>query len=95
MLRVDWQYGADHMWVRHQVTTNAANEALSDVEAVWLDPDPKSRSGRGIRVIGYCGSRQEVLTLISRSGTRCGVVVGSQRLAVELQRSGNYREGDE
>lgn len=64
MFRVDWRYGADHMWTRHQVTVNEANEALGDVDAVWLDPDPKSSSGRSIRVIGYCLSREDLLTLI-------------------------------
>lgn len=43
---VDWRHGADHMWDRHMVTTGEANEALSDVDAVWFEPDPKSRLAR-------------------------------------------------
>jgi hypothetical protein len=62
--RVDWTYGADHMWDTHKVTVVEANEALTDIDAVWFDPDPKSKSGRSIRVIGYSHSRQEILTVI-------------------------------
>ena len=52
------------MWERHKVTVSEANEALDDVDAVWLDPDPKSETGWSIRVIGYCASRRELLTVI-------------------------------
>jgi len=62
--RVDWTHGADHMWDTHKVAVAEANEALGDVDAVWLDPDPKSTSERSIRVIGYSPNRQQVLTII-------------------------------
>lgn len=52
------------MWDRHKVTVSEAIEALDDVDAVWLDPDPKSKTGSSIRVIGYCASRRELLTVI-------------------------------
>ncbi|TDD64517.1 transposase [Jiangella aurantiaca] len=52
------------MWDRHQVTVTEANEALADPLAAVLDPDPKSKSGDSIRVIGYCPSRDELLTVI-------------------------------
>lgn len=64
MDEIDWQHGAEHMWDRHKVTISEANEAVADIDAVWFDPDPHSRSGRGVRVIGYCHSRREVLTII-------------------------------
>lgn len=64
MMVVDWRHGADHMWDRHRVSTAQADEALADVDAVWFDPDPTSRSGRSVRVIGYSHSRREVLTVI-------------------------------
>jgi hypothetical protein len=63
-VRVDWTYGADHMWDAHKVTVAEANEALNDVDAVWFNPDPKSKSERSIRVIGYSRSRQQILTII-------------------------------
>jgi hypothetical protein len=62
--RVDRLHGADHMWDTHKVTVAEANEALNDIDAVWFEPDPKSRSGWSIRVIGYSHSRQQILTVI-------------------------------
>lgn len=61
---VDWRHGSDHMWERHGVTVAEANEALADVDALWFDPDPHGRSGRGVRVIGYSHSRNAVLTIV-------------------------------
>jgi hypothetical protein len=61
---VDWTHGAEHMRTRHQVAPQEANEAVSDIDAVWFDPDPTSKSGRSVRVIGYSHSRRAVLTVI-------------------------------
>lgn len=52
------------MWERHQIAVAAAEEAVTDIDAVWFDPDPQSRSGRSVRVIGYSHSTQEILTVI-------------------------------
>jgi hypothetical protein len=52
------------MWINHKVAVAEANEALADIDALWFDPDPHSRSGRGVRVIGYSHSRRAVLTII-------------------------------
>jgi hypothetical protein len=52
------------MWDAHKVTVAEASEALDDVDAVWLDPDPKSTSERSIRVIGYSPTRVDILTII-------------------------------
>jgi len=52
------------MWERHGITEKQANEAVADVEALWFDPNPSSRSGRSLRVIGYSYSRRRVLTII-------------------------------
>ena len=61
---VDWTHGAAHMWERHGVTVAEANGALSDSLALVLDPDPKSKSGKSIRVIGYSESRRALVTVI-------------------------------
>ena len=61
---VDWQHGAIHMWTNHKVTTAEADEAVTDIDALWFDPDPHSKSGQSVRVIGYSHSRQAVLTVI-------------------------------
>lgn len=52
------------MWDRHQLTVSEANEAVADIDALWFDPDPHSRSGRSVRIIGYCHSKRAVLTII-------------------------------
>lgn len=64
MLVVDWTYGAQHMWDNHKVATAEADEAVHDIDAVWFDPDPASRSHRSVRVIGYSHSRRAILTVI-------------------------------
>jgi hypothetical protein len=61
---VDWTYGAQHMWDNHKVAVLEANEAVGDIDAVWFDPDPSSRSNRSVRVIGYSHSRRAILTVI-------------------------------
>jgi uncharacterized DUF497 family protein len=64
VLVVDWTYGAQHMWDNHKVATAEADEAVHDIDAVWFDPDPASRSHRSVRVIGYSHSRRTILTVI-------------------------------
>ena len=63
-IEVDWTHGAAHMWANHKVTPAEADEAVTDIDAVWFDPDPHSRSGQSVRVIGYSHSRQAILTVI-------------------------------
>jgi len=41
-----------------------ADEAVTDAHAVWLEPDPASRSGLSVRVIGYSASARTLLTVI-------------------------------
>ena len=75
MLVVDWTYGAQHMWDNHKVATAEADEAVNDIDAVWFDPDPASRSNRGVRVIGYSHSRRAIVTVVlvhSDEGTYYG-----------------------
>lgn len=52
------------MWHRHRVLPAWAQEAWEDPAALVVDPDPGSRSGRSIRVIGYSPSARAVLVLI-------------------------------
>ena len=33
---VDWTYGAQHMWDNHKVAAAEADEAVNDIDAVWL-----------------------------------------------------------
>ena len=41
-----------------------ATEALADPDALLFDPDPKSRSGRGARLLGYSATAGTVLVVI-------------------------------
>ena len=51
---IEWnEYDASHMWESHTVTPAEANAAAEDPDAIWFDPDPASKSGISIRVIGY------------------------------------------
>lgn len=63
-IRVDWSKRADYVRVRHGVEPSWATEAVSDEHAVWLTPDPASRSGHAVRVIGYSPRAAAVLTVI-------------------------------
>lgn len=52
-----------------------ADEALDDPDAVELNPDPSSKSGRSARTIGWSASAQQLLTVITvvDEGTLYGV----------------------
>jgi hypothetical protein len=66
--RIDWSKRADYIRERHQVETAWADEAVVDPDACWLVPDPASTSGMSVRVIGYSGSADAVLTVILLPG---------------------------
>lgn len=62
---VEWDPEAvSHMWERHSVTPSEAEEALSDPDAIYLMPDPASRSGRSDRCIGWSKSREQIVVVI-------------------------------
>lgn len=52
------------MWDGHATTPAEANEAVNDADAFWMDPDPKSTSGKSVRVIGWSRTADAVLTVI-------------------------------
>lgn len=63
----------------------------NDIDAVWFDPDPASRSSRSVRVIGYSHSRRAVLTVIlvrRGEGTYYGANGGESNPAYQRR----YRE---
>ncbi|UNX53541.1 hypothetical protein MF406_11130 [Georgenia sp. TF02-10] len=63
-VRVDWSKRVDYIRDRHGVEPRWADEAVNDAHAVWLVPDPASRSRRSVRVIGYSVSAGTLLTVI-------------------------------
>lgn len=78
---VDWTYGAEHMWDNHKVTVMEANEVVGDIDALWFDPDPASRSGASVRVLGYSHSRRVIVTVILVSRDEGGY--WRQRLGIQ------------
>jgi hypothetical protein len=48
-----------------EVEAEWANEALSDPDALRIDPDPASKSGRSVRTIGYSASAGGLVTVIT------------------------------
>ena len=64
MTEVDWSKREEDIRDRHGIEPAWADEAVADEHAVWLEPDPASRSGDSVRVIGWSGSVRDVLTVI-------------------------------
>ena len=71
MARVDWEHRGDYIGSRSRrrrgdvdIEPAWADEAVDDEDAAWLDPDPKSKSGRSVRVIGYSVAAGMVITVI-------------------------------
>lgn len=58
------EQAAAHMWKRHKISTDEANEAIGDVAALALSPDPASKSGLTDRIIGYSNTLGVVLAVI-------------------------------
>ncbi len=68
----DWSYRADYIATRSSrrpgdtdILPAWADEALSDPEAVVIEPDYASRSGRSVRTIGMSFSAGFVITVIT------------------------------
>ena len=59
----DWSHRGDYI-AKHGVTPAEAEEAIADPDRVVLNPDPASKSGRGVRLIGYSITAQAMLTVI-------------------------------
>jgi hypothetical protein len=62
---VDWSYRANYMRERHGIEVEWANEALEDPDALRIDPDPGSRSGRSARTIGNSTGAGCLVTVIT------------------------------
>lgn len=66
-MRLRWGPGAvTHMWQRHRVTTERAEEALDDPYVVVEIPDPTSRSGLSDRYTGGCASLGVTAVIVVR-----------------------------
>lgn len=74
---IDWSHAEDHMWRRHRVLVAWAREAWTDPFALVLDPDPSSRSGVSLRVIGYSRTARTVLVVVAVRGDESFVVASA------------------
>jgi uncharacterized DUF497 family protein len=62
---IEWDPEAvAHMWERHGVTPDEAEEATDDPDALLRSPDPASRSGKSDRYVGWSSTRGELLVVI-------------------------------
>ncbi len=79
-----------HMRERHGIEVGWANEALEDADALRIDPDPASRSGRSVRTIGNSTSVGCLVTVITveEAGIAYGVN-GWKSNQIDIRR---YRE---
>lgn len=60
---IDWRHRGDYI-AKHGVSPPLADEALDDPNRLVIDPDPASRSGRTIRVVGWSPTLQQIVTVI-------------------------------
>jgi len=81
------------MWARHHVSVEQANEALTDDERIIADPDPKSRSGMSVRVIGYSPTAAAVpVVIVVRRADRPGAWWGANGWRANATDRRTYRE---
>jgi hypothetical protein len=52
------------MWDKHHTTVEMAIEAVNDPDVVGFVPDPKSRSSKSHRFIGFSPNADRVLVVI-------------------------------
>jgi len=62
---VDWSYRAEYVRDRHGIDVEWTFEACSDPDALQIEPDPASRSGRSVRTVGYSPSAGCLITVIT------------------------------
>lgn len=62
--RLDWRYRGDYI-AKHGLTPALADQAWDDPDRLVIDPDPASKSGRTIRVIGWSPTMGRLVTVIA------------------------------
>jgi hypothetical protein len=87
----EWSHRGDYMYERHGVKPAWADEAVTDPERVVLQPDPSSKSGRGVRIIGYSPTARGLVTVILLDND--GVTYGVNGWRSNSTDQRRYREG--
>lgn len=79
-MAADWSKRGEYI-AKHDITPQQADEALDDPDRVEIDPDYTSKSGIGLRTIGYSPSAQAVLVVITVEHE--GIVYGATAFKAE------------
>lgn len=64
-MAITWSEDREEHLARHGVNIRQAEEALNDPDAVIINPDYASKSGLGIRTIGYSRSYGDLLSVLT------------------------------
>lgn len=87
----DFETAADHIWQGHRILMDRVREACSDEDRVILDPDPASRSGQSLRIVGFSTSCGDTITVVAVRRRYHFEVTSAWRSNARDQRI--YREG--
>lgn len=90
-MTVDWSDRAGYIFAKHEVTTDQADDALTDPNGVVFDPDYNSNSGEGVRTIGYSTLAREILTVITVEFD--GIVYGANAWKANARHRRYYNQG--
>jgi hypothetical protein len=63
-MAIDWSIRGEYI-AKRNMTPAIANEALTDPNALVLNPDPASRSGASVRTIGHSATYGGLVTVIT------------------------------
>lgn len=73
------------------MSVDEANSATADPEALTLDPDPASASGRSVRIIGMANTGRLVTVIVLYDDGTCYGVNGWPANKIDQRR---YSEGE-
>ena len=64
-MTADWSERGEYILARHGIHPTWADQALDDPDRVVITPDPASKSGRGVRTIGWSYTASRIITVIT------------------------------
>ena len=88
---IDCTRARQHIWARHRILPEWVEEACTDIDRVILDPDPSSRSGRSLRIVGFSPGLGHPITVVAVRRSDRLEVASAWRANSKDQRI--YREG--
>jgi len=62
---IDCTAAVQHIWDRHRILAEWVEQACADADRVILDPDPASRSGRSVRIVGFSSGYGYPITVVA------------------------------